>query len=319
MQLSPSASLASSSFVLLICIFYVVIPAAADEYTIPSSGTVFIGEENLDISASGATAGASLVWYGPGGKVSNAPAAQVTVADPLDFYVSSVIFGGKTGPWFLLPGNSVAFYVEEPALEIRVVDYSSDFVVSSSSSWVPKGDSAGFRIETNMWVMAQRPDCDGAPMSIRLTGPGNVKYSSLGGYSLQDIVVSSTPYETGPVWNTGSSEYPSGNYTVYLDTDPKDSQKVTFLVQKDNPLIKPTTAFPVTSISHTAVTPSPAMTIGQSPGTTLPTPSPTIQDTPFTTTSPTVASTQSPGPGIPLILCTILSALFLAVLNRKVS
>lgn len=317
MQLSPSAPMGVSSVVVLICILCVVIPAAADEYTIPSGGTVFIGEENLDITASGATAGASLVWYGPGGKISNAPAAQVTVADPQNFYVSSVVFGGKTGPWFLLPANSVAFYVQEPTLDIRVVDYSSGFIVSPSASWIPKGDTAGFRIETNMWVMAQRPDCAGAPMSIRLTGPGNVKYSSLGGYSLQDIFVSSTPFETGPVWNTGSAEYPSGNYTVYLDTDPKDSQKVTFLIQKDNPLIKPTTAVPATSIPPATATQSQSPTVLQSPVPTDQTPIATQQETTFTTLPTTIPPTRTPGFGVLLIIGAIMFALFLVARDRN--
>jgi len=130
---------------------FLAIPSMADCGTIPVGEWVFIGEEGLDITGTGATAGSQLANYGPGGSVSSAPAAKITVADPTSFYVSPRSFR-KTGPWFLLPGNSLAFYVGDPTLQLRVVDYTSGFVIGRDASWIPKGDVVGFRIDTNLWV-----------------------------------------------------------------------------------------------------------------------------------------------------------------------
>jgi len=302
----------------------------AAENIIPLGGTVFIGEENLDITDSGAIQGASLVWYGAGGKVSSIPAAQVTVADPAAFYASPATFSGKTGPWFLLPENSIAFYIKEPSLELRVVDYSSDFVISASATWVPKGDTVGFRIDTNLWEMSLRPGSTGAPLIIRLTGPGGVKFSSLGGYSLEDVSVSSVPFETGPIWSTGSSEYPSGEYSVLVRCDANDvsdnypasgktiSEEVTFLLQKDNPLITRTTAIPVTSPLPATLTPSPSDTAIPSPATTLQTTPSTPQETP-TTSAITAPPTTVPGFGFSHGIVAIMTVLSLAALKRKIS
>ncbi len=314
MQRSSAASRCTAIPVFLVCLLLLAIPAAAGIGTIPQGGAIFIGEENLDITQSGATTGASLVWYGTAGKISNAPAAQVTVGDPEAFYASPATFSGKTGPWFLLPDNSLAFYIKEPTLAIRVVDYSSDFVISPAASWVPKGDTVGFRIDTNLWEMSQRPGSTGAPLDIRLTGPGEIRFSSLGGYSLDDISVSSIPFETGPVWSTGSPEYPAGEYTVSVRCDANDmsdnypvagttiSEEVTFLVQKDNPLITHATTVPVeTTISPTSIA-SPPGPPAQSPVTTVSTTAETTPATPSIKPS-TLTPTTVPGfLGIPALV-----------------
>ena len=306
------------------------IPAGAAINTIAAGGTVFIGEEGLDITAAGAVPGSSLVWYGPGGTISGSPAAQVTVGDPESFYASPASFSGKTGPWFLLPGNSLAFYIKEPSLGIRVVDYSSDFVLGTGSSWLPKGDTAGFRIDTNLWEMSLREGVTGAPLIIRLTGPGGVQFSSVGGYSLVDVPVSSVPFETGPVWPTGQSEYPSGSYTVYVRCDANDisdnnpapgkaiSESVTLLLQKDNPLITRTTAIPPASSPPTSMpTPSATMTALTGTSTTTATAPPTAPQTQATT--PTAApSTTTPGFSAAHAVAGVLAAISLAAAIRRI-
>ncbi|MCU0632202.1 MAG: DUF3821 domain-containing protein [Methanolinea sp.] len=326
MQQSSPGIAPRATILVLIGILFLVFPMGAAENTIPQGGTVFIGEENLDITGTGATAGALLAWYGAGGQVSHVPAAQVTVADPTAFYASSLTFGGKTGPWFLLPGNTVAFYLEEPSLEIRVVDYSSGFVVSPSANWVPKGDAAGFRIDTNLWVMSNRPGSAGAPLVIRLNGPGGLIFSSLGGYSLEDVTVSSSTFETGPVWATGSTEYPIGDYTVYVRCDANDmadnypvpgkavSEKVTFLLQRVNPLITGTTPLPATSPPVTASTPPD--TLLPSPTATLPTSLPSVQET-ATALPTTPAPTPVPGFEGSLVILAGMAALSLPAVERR--
>jgi len=89
-----------------------VVPAMAGCGTIPPGEWVFIGEEGLDITGTGAAAGSQLAYYGPGGSVSSAPAAKVTVADPASFYVAPSVFPkrqarGSSFPATAWPSTSV--------------------------------------------------------------------------------------------------------------------------------------------------------------------------------------------------------------------
>lgn len=320
----------TAAFLVIVTLLILAAPSTAGLNTIPPGGTVFIGEENLDITASGATPGSSLVWYGLGGSVTSSPAAQVTVGDPAAFYASPASFSGKTGPWFLLPGNSIAFYIKDPTLEIRVVDYSSDFVIGSSATWVPKGDTVGFRIDTNLWEMALREGVSGAPVIVRLTGPGGIQFSSLGGYSLEDISIPSVPFETGPVWPTGLSEYPVGTYTVFARCDANDisdnnpsrgkaiSGEVTFLLQKDNPLITPTTPHQIpTSQIPSTLTPTYTDTAVIATVTTIQTIPLTTQET-ITPQETSRIPTNVPGFDAPLVIVSVITAFFLVVMvGRK--
>ncbi|OPY39523.1 MAG: hypothetical protein A4E40_01098 [Methanoregulaceae archaeon PtaU1.Bin059] len=328
MHRSAAERLSLGAVFFLCAILLVVVPLSAAENAIPMGGTVFVGEENLDITATGATQGAILAWYGTGGQVSHVPSAQVTVGDPTAFYASPITFAGKTGPWFLLPDNTVAFYLEEPHIEIRVVDYSSGFVVSPAASWVPKGDAVGFRIDTNLWVMANRPNTPGAPLKIRLNGPDSLVFSSLGGFSLENLVVSSSPFETGPVWATGSAEYPVGEYTVYARCDANGmsdnypaagkaiSEKVSFLLQRVNPLITGTTPVPATTPPQPTITSGTVEVTMTSPAPTATTAMPTVQET-GTPPQPTPSPTPVPGfGGFPAVL-GLVAALVVCVLKQR--
>ncbi len=306
---------------LVLVLASLVVPAMAGCGTILAGEWVFIGEEGLDIARTGAAAGSQLAYYGPGGSVSSAPAAKVTVADPASFYVAPSVFSGKTGPWFLLPGNSLAFYVGDPTLQLRIVDYTSGFVVGRDASWVPKGDAVGFRIDTNLWVFSRRPGCAGAPLTIEVSGPGGTTFSSLGGYSLAGVVVSTPTFETGPVWPTGSSEFSIGDYEVcvrceenkmhdnYPVAGKSESEKVHLLLQKANPLI--------VTVTTTAV---PERTTPEI--TTVQPDTPTLAETATLSTVPTTIETEAPqesptptqSPGI--VPATLLLAFFAVVALR---
>lgn len=309
---------------LILALFLYAAPAAADISNIPASGTVFIGEEGIDLTATGVAPGSQIAWYGPGGSVTSTPSATVMVADPTDFYVSPATFAGKTGAWFSLPSNSLAFYVQDPTIEVRIYDYTLRFEITPSSNWLPLGDSAGFRIETNMYEMAKRPGVSGAPVTMRLRGPDGVEYSSLGSYSLQEIPVSTSPQETGAVWNTGSSAYPRGTYTVLAECNAngmKDnyptvgktvSQEVSFVMQSVNPLIAtPTTGQPVTVTAAT----SPPTTGTTTVATTAP---PTTHITTLETTMPTTSPPPTTTPGF--VCISVICGVFIAIaftLSRK--
>jgi len=293
-------------------------PVIAAENTVPVAGTVFLGEQGLDISATGAAAGSQIVYYGPGGSPATVPVATMTVDDPTDYYISPALFGGRTGPWFLSPANTLAFYVQDPLIGIRVMDESADFAITSDVTWIPKGDVVGFRIDTNVYEIARRPGSPGAPITIRIRGPGGVEYSSVTGYQLEDILISASPFDTGGVWLTGGFE--SGTYTVWAESTGNDMNlnykqegktvtvPVQFLLQSTNPLITPT---PTTSPATTTTTPPPTL-----PATTVTTltPATVITESPATTPGTVIPTTAPPTttPGFGAMLT--LSAFFVACL-----
>lgn len=310
----------------LACIL-MVLPAAGALNTIPQGGTVFIGEQGLDITATGVTSGSNIAWYGPGGSVTNVPQATVTVDNAGSFYVIPATFQGKTGPWFTQPGNNLAFYVNDPTIGIRVIDYTAGFTLSPTAYWLPVGDTAGFRIDTNLYTMANRPGVTGAPVTIKLIGPGGVQYSSVDGYSLTNIPVSSSPFNTGAVWATGSSAYARGDYIVTAECNAnsmKDnydvvrrtiSEPVSFLLSVTNPLITssitpttPTTR--PTTVPSTILTTVPPTTITSVPTTAPPTSAPT---TPPPPTVPTTVPTTAPGFGIWIAGIAAIVAGFIAI------
>jgi hypothetical protein len=296
------------------CLIFAVVPVMAAENTIPPSGTVFLGEEGLDISATGVTANTNIVWYGTGGTIGSVPSATVFVTDPASFYVSPAIFSGKTGPWFTESANNLAFYVEEPQISIRVFDITSGFEITPTTVWVPKGDTIGFQVDNNVYVLASRPGSPGAPITIKIQGPNGIQYSSVDSFRLADILIFSPTYMTGPVWYTGT--YEDGNYTVWAESTGngmKDnypqvgqtiSRKVTFLMQSTNPLITPSTVgttLPTTlpTTVTTTQTPTPTSTLTFPP--TTPTSTLTLLPTTPTTTPPTTA----PGFGAIIVLFSL--------------
>lgn len=314
-------------YALILLLGFLSAPAtvAAAENTVPRAGTVFLGEQGLDLSATGATSGSQIVWYGPGGSPASVPAATLTIDDPTDFYISPVLFGDRTGPWFNAQGNSLAFYVQEPLIEIRVLDETSNFQITKEVTWIPRGDAVGFRIDTNVYEIAKRPGSPGAPVTIRIRGPGGVEYSSLDGYQLEDIMLSGSPFQTGPVWFTG--DYERGNYTVWaestgndMDTNYKREGKtvtapVEFLLQSTNPLItpEPSTTPLVTAPSTSAPATLPA-TINTPPPTTTVAVSPVTSTVTESTTN--ISPTTAPGFGAILSL-PALAACFLLLFRRR--
>ncbi len=293
--------------------------------TVPRAGIVFLGEQGLDITATGATSGSQIVWYGPGGSQTSVPASTLTVDDPSDFYISPVLFGDKTGPWFIIPGNSLAFYVQDPLIEIRVIDETRNFQITKEVTWIPKGDVVGFRVDTNVYEIAKRPGSPGAPVEIGIRGPGGVEYSSVDGYQLDDIMLSASPFQTGPIWFTG--DYQSGNYTVWAESTGNDmnlnykregktvTAPVEFLLQSTNPLITPSPTTVPATISPTVSTTVPHTTVQTPVPTTSVTESPAM---PSLTETPTVIPTTStPGFGVVLSLCALAAGIILLTIKRK--
>ncbi|MFA5295275.1 MAG: DUF3821 domain-containing protein [Methanoregulaceae archaeon] len=292
----------SPILVLVLCTLLATSIVSAAVNTVPRGGVVFPGEQGLDITATGVTSGSRIVWYGPGGTPATVPVTTLTVDDAANFYVSPVLFGERTGPWFIMPENTIAFYVQDPAITIRVFDLTAGFEIAGNTVWVPRGDAVGFRVDTNIADIARRPGSPGAPITIRIRGPSGIEYSAVNGYTLENIMLSGSPFETGPVWYTGT--YERGSYAVWAESTANEmhtnykregktvTAPVFFLMQNVNPLI--TTA--PTTPPVTVATPVPTVTVE------TPAPTPTVTGTPTTpepqeTTAPPTATPTPTAPG----------------------
>lgn len=247
-----------SLYTYLIVVFMIVMimPCNGDITTIRPGGTVFLGEEGLDITASGIGDGDQIGWWAPGSMISSEPTDVVTISSPDSFYVSPSSFSGKEGLWYTWPGKNPVFNVKTPQISVRVYDEGSDF--DATGKWIPRGDSVSFRISSNVYEANSRGGTTGQT-DIVLTSPEGARYSSVSGpsgqFSLEGIPLTSSLTSTGPVWNTGGVTV--GTWTVRAELSMnhiKDnlpdigegiSDTVEVLIQNGNPLIKSDVAIEV--------------------------------------------------------------------------
>lgn len=213
--------------VLIILCTIAVLPAAAIN-VVPPGGTVFRGEEGLNISATGVSAHTTLGWFAPGSDpTSRPPDEAVVVADPDRFYVDP---GMRLGSWYRNPGTqdaTVAFIVNDPHIDIQIRKGTE--VVNGMS--VLQGDLINFRIITNLDALAQRHGNLGAPSRILVTDPNGVVHSALLNQAnvMVDLSAGQDPsynpntlINTNPflvsggeaVWDTGHAIYPPGEYSI---------------------------------------------------------------------------------------------------------
>ncbi len=220
-----------------------------DIRTVSPGGTVFIGEEQIDISAGGIGPGSQIAWWAPGTSLVETPADVITVSDPTRFSAMSSSFSGKEGVWYSVGDKSPVITIKEPRLRLRISDTTSDF--DATGKWFPRGHVASFQIETNLYELRSREGVQGAPIDIRINSPQGGEYSAVSGpqgsYSLSAIPVTSSQYDTGGIWNTQGSD--SGTYTITAectanrlnDNNPGPgagvSEPIDILLQDVNPLI----------------------------------------------------------------------------------
>jgi hypothetical protein len=258
----------------------------------------------------------------------------VNVDDSRNFYISPVNFGGRTGPWFTYPGRVFAFNVQDPTLELRVIDESAGFEITPVANWIPKGDQVGFRINSNLNPMASRPGASGAPITIHVKGPDGAEFSRLidaagNSNSIVNIPVSTSSFETGAIWDTGSQAYSQGKYGIWADCNangmkdnyPAIGKTVTaqvndgnVIIQRGNPLI-PTT--PPTTVMTTGVTtqttvPTPMITTL----TTVPTPTATTPAS-TTVTTPTTMATPTATPGFGALAAVTAGIVMFCIMRRE--
>jgi len=216
---------------------------------VPPGETVFIGEEQLDISASGIGAGSQIAWWAPGTSVEDVPADVVTISNPSSFSALSSSFSGREGIWYSLSDKTPVLKIKDPRVHLRVYDTSHGF--EATDKWIPRGDLVSFQIETNLHEIGNRGDGAGAPFDIIIRSPTGSEYSAVSGpsgsFSLTGIPIRSSSYDSGPVWYTGDADI--GTYEVRAEctanrindnnADPGAavSQAVSVLIQGTNPLI----------------------------------------------------------------------------------
>lgn len=334
----------SFRILLLFATLIVISPVSGAINTITPGSMVFIGEQGLDITAvmDGDT---QIGWWASAASIADSsPSFTIPVSSPSSFSVSPNLFGpGKTGVWYRLTpsgrANGTAFNVVDPQIALKAEDTTVS--VDVTDKWVPTGDSVRFQIDTNLVSIAGRPGMSSVPVTIVVQDPNGGRYTSLlnsagTATSIVDIPVTTTPFLTGSIWDTGHRDtYSPGTYTIWAECNAnsmKDnynqegktvSPKVTVLNQDHNPLIKTyetTATVPVTTSVATATRTSiPATT---TPVTTLTTTVPPAT-TPLPVTSaatlpPATATQPTKSPGFEGHIALLgISLAVLAVVRRN--
>ena len=333
----------------MILLSLMAVPVTAGYTQITQGGTVFIGEEGLDVTA--AMGGDSAIgWWGPGDAIATtSPRAQVVVDSLTSFDITPMMFSSNTGTWYRLnaqgKADGQAFTVTDPYLNLRVLDTTVSVDVTNNK-WVYRGDQVSLRIETNMNpIFSRAPGGASDGITIKVQAPDGGTYSALidssgTAHPIENLAVTSSSYETGPIWDTGNSLYPSGRYSIWAECNVnrmKDNYEVTgktvssqisMLDQEQNPSISvsvPTTSIPTTTITKTVTTQKTTTTktvITTIPATTHITTSPTVPATTLpvqtvATSVPPVETTPTKSAGFGTVLALVSVCVLVAVIVLK--
>ncbi|MCJ7794564.1 MAG: DUF3821 domain-containing protein, partial [Methanoregulaceae archaeon] len=167
----------TTALVLIIASCIVMHTLAAGLNSIPLGGTVYLGEEGLDITLA---AGASnqVAWFPSTTQSSSMnPEKQIDITSTkMSFYINPLDFSTKTGTWYQWPSTDgtigtavVAFRVVDPYLALKIEDTTVS--VDVTGKWAPRGDELKFRIDSNLGDMTKR-GVTGAPVTIKVQPPG---------------------------------------------------------------------------------------------------------------------------------------------------
>ena len=329
----------------IISFFLLVLPAIATINTISQGNTVFLGEEGLDISGA-MNADTQIGWWASGASIAtSAPYPTYVISNAGSFYADPSLFRSYQGTWYRLDAlgkaDGAAFSIADPNLNLRVEDTTVSVDVTQNK-WVYRGDEVGFRIETNLNAISSQRDTP-ALITIKVQSPDGGVFTALvnnaGTHSIENIPVSSSPYDTGSVWDTGRSTYDPGTYTIWAECNVNNmknnyevtgktvSTKISMLNTEFNPLIGvnvPTTQ--VTSTPTTIITTTPILKITTvpktSPMTVVITATPPAAATPIPQTSATTlpapaATTPKKSPGFGIIVTAVSVALIAVVILKK--
>ena len=206
-------------FIILIGLLFVPAALAADN-KVPHGGTVYVGEADLDVSSCDVHTGDEIAWW-DSGNAQGTPTARSRVTDVQHFSVDTDTFKGHTGQWYALITKKPIFTVEDPTLEVALVENGMD----TDPDTIKRGNLVSFKIATNLAGISQRAGSSGAPVSINLTGPNDTVFhtitsSQTGDFNLDKVYVYASPYDTGAVWDTSDAKkFPDGEYTISAVTN----------------------------------------------------------------------------------------------------
>jgi len=184
----------------------VVAPVAAAPRSINSGETIYVGEENLDLSAIFDTPSGTLV-YAPG----ESNQKSIRVGDINSFDLLSTSVGGTSGYWYAYnattapakdgDGNVGNVYIEVPSSSLGVVLGTSTTSVDGKS--VTRGQSISFRLTNNLEGIT------GAEMDIEVTTPGGGTVTTFEGVNLSRLAVTT---KNSPTINL--TDAVTGTYTA---------------------------------------------------------------------------------------------------------
>jgi len=224
-------------------IFLLVAPATASLAKIAAGSPVFIGENDVDISA--ALNGChTIAWWQNGTPMSASPAKNVTIYEInsvsekiYHFNISPELFNGFSGTWYCedKQPNFPVFDLRDPQIAIKVWDLDHDQDVTEKT--IPRATNITYRIDTNLYPALNylnRPNSNPSDgfFTVKLTDPltrniPNIFTGSYGGANTlilpfdNNPYVSSSPYlwKNGNTWDhaarniQGDVIYPIGTYT----------------------------------------------------------------------------------------------------------
>ncbi|MDP3396887.1 MAG: DUF3821 domain-containing protein [Methanoregula sp.] len=248
-----------------LCFFFLISPVSS--YVVGTSvdqgATVYIGENGLNmtpaqlaayqdadghpITLAGDATISQIGWWASAASIgSSLPTKTIDLTGRnLSFTVAPSDFVGYTGNWYLINSTTgfallPAFMnVKDPSLDLGIWDFTSSSDVSGT--YVPRGDSLGFRITTNLNDALNythrspiyNTTSDGY-IDIKVKNQSGVVYTSLLNSSaltntLLQHNVSYSPWTWGNApsapfnWSTGVTSggqafYLTGNYSVYAES-----------------------------------------------------------------------------------------------------
>jgi hypothetical protein len=234
----------------------VPVPVNNDLKRISREGTVFIGEDGLDIAEALAAAnalgsvppvtssGTLIGWWPSPAYVKWVLPSKTADLDGREssFGVSPSEFVGYTGTWYLVsPSNGAAVLdsgdnpipvltVQDPSLDIKIWDIDINADVTGKS--VPQGERLTFRIDTNMYPAFDtryRPDItDSTPGSITLVvkDEENARYNYLYQNNTTTVSLTGQRVKNQPYWWGGGESTPASG--AYWSTDLLDRNNYYF-------------------------------------------------------------------------------------------
>ena len=231
-------------------------PAAGSLTKITAGAPVYIGEQNLDISA-GLQGCRVIDWWDVGADTDAPPQKNITIIKTLDdsniafgYTISPEVYSGYTGTWYCegkQPLRAV-FEVLQPQITVRFWDLENDADVTGKT--IPVTANITYRIDTNLDKALQlryRPDMTSLDSfyNVSLVDPGNKVLFSVytGSYGKTDAhgllfdsnpIITASPFfwKDGSAWDRTSRNIqgdlisPLGTYTITVNQNLNNMQEL---------------------------------------------------------------------------------------------